>query len=111
MTITPEPSAGAKARRKKGKPLCLIDRLEKYKDAVLMFSKNMSVPFTNNIAEQGIRNLKVKVKVAGCFRSKEGANHYAMIRSYVESARKHGVNAYEAIKFAFLGTPQVCFKF
>ena len=107
----PEPSAGAKARRKKGKPLCLIDRLEKYKDAVLMFSKNMAVPFTNNIAEQGIRNLKVKVKVAGCFRSKEGAEHYAMIRSYVESARKHGVNAYEAIKFAFLGTPQVCFKF
>lgn len=107
----PEPQQAEKkrGRKKKGKVLCLIERLEKHKDSVLLFARNPSVPFSNNIAEQSVRNLKVKVKVAGCFRSEEGAKWYLKIRSYIESARKHGVNAYEVIRLAFAGTPQLCF--
>ena len=98
-----------RGRKKKGKVLCLIERLEKHKDSVLLFARNPSVPFTNNIAEQSVRNLKVKVKVAGCFRSKDGAKWYLKIRSYIDSARKHGIDAYEAVRLAFAGTPQLCF--
>ncbi|MDY5919315.1 MAG: hypothetical protein SPJ55_13000 [Treponema sp.] len=33
------------------------------------------------------------------------------IRSYIDSARKHGINAFEAVKLAFAGTPALCLGF
>jgi len=100
-----------RGRKKKGKVLALVARLEEYKDSLLLFANKFEVPFSNNLAEQTIRNLKSKGKVAGCFRSDEGAVWYLKIRSYIDSARKHGVNAFEAIKLAFIGSPETCFGF
>jgi len=53
--------------------------------------------------------IKTKSKVSGCFRSTEGAQDYLKIMSYVGSAKKQGLNAYEAIRQAVLGTPETCF--
>jgi len=89
----------------------LIERLSSLKDSMLLFARNFDVPFTNNSAEQTVRNLKSKVKVAGNFRSDDGAEWYLKIRSYIDSARKHGINAFEAVKLAFSGTPALCFGF
>lgn len=100
-----------RGRKKRGKVLALIERLACLKDSMLLFVRNFEVPFTNNSAEQTIRNLKSKLKVAGNFRSDDGAKWYLTIRSYIDSARKHGVNAFEAVKLAFAETPSLCFGF
>ena len=98
-------------RKKKGKVLALIERLAQLKDSMLLFARNFEVPFTNNAAERTIRNLKSKSKVAGNFRSDDGARWYLKIRSYIDSARKHGINAFEAVKLAFAGRPALCLGF
>ena len=100
-----------RGRKKRGKVLALIERLACLKDSMLLFVRNFEVPFTNNSAEQTIRNLKSKSKVAGNFRSDDGAKWYLTIRSYIDSARKHGVNAFEAVRLAFIETPALCFRF
>jgi len=100
-----------RGRKKKGKVLALVERLASLKDSMLLFAKNFEVPFTNNAAERTIRNLKSKSKVAGNFRSDDGARWYLKIRSYIDSARKHSVNAFEAVKAAFVGTPGLCLGF
>ena len=79
-------------KKKRGKVLCLIDRLKKYKGQVCLFLENFSIPFDNNQAERDIRNIKVKTKVSGCFRSFDGAVEYLDIMSYIGTARKHGIN-------------------
>ena len=104
----PETVVKKRGKPKKTTPQNLIDRLDRYKEGVLLFTASTEVPFSNNIAEQSVRNTKVKLKNAGCFRSEDGAKWYLRIRSYIDSARKHGVNTYEAIRLAFLGTPNLC---
>ena len=65
----PSPGTAAKkrGRRKKGKVLNLIGRMEKYKASVCLFIKNPCVPFDNNQAERDLRMVKAKTKVSGCF--------------------------------------------
>jgi transposase len=63
------------------------------------------VPFGNNLAEQAIRMIKVKQKISGCFRSKEGASCFAIIRSYIDTMRKNGFCIIHAIGQAIAGTP------
>ncbi|MCL2460591.1 MAG: transposase, partial [Euryarchaeota archaeon] len=63
------------------------------------------IPFTNNQAERDIRMLKVKQKVSGCFRTKEGATDFATNMSYVSTAKKGNVPAFVAVKNAFLNKP------
>ena len=65
----------------------------------------------NKFLQRTIRNLKSKSKVAGNFLSDDGARWYLKIRSYIDSARKHGINAFEAVKLAFSGTPAFCLGF
>ena len=57
----------------------------------------------NNQAERDIRNVKTKIKVSGCFRSKEGAQNYLTIMSFISTAKKHGIKAFEALNAAFNG--------
>ena len=65
----------------------------------------------NEFLQKTIRNLKSKSKVAENFRSDDGARWYLKIRSYIDSSRKHGINAFEAVKLAFSGTPALCLGF
>ena len=92
-----------RGRKKKGKALALIERLEKLKDAVCRFFNDFTVPFDNNEGERACRIVKVKTKIAGCFRTKGGAQVFAKIQSYIATAKKHGVSAFESICMAFQG--------
>ena len=106
---SPKTAAKKRGRKKKGKVLNLIGRLEKYKASVCLFIKNICVPFDNNQAERDLRMVKVKTKVSGCFRSVEGAQEYLIIMSYIGTAHKHGINAFTAIREALSGNPDVIF--
>ena len=88
---------GKRGRQKKGKIRCLLERLQNYKENILRFATDWSIPFTNNEAERSIRFTKVKTKVSGCFRTKTGAEGFASVMSYVSTAKKHGMFAYEAL--------------
>ena len=97
-------------RKKKGKILALVERLDNYKASVCLFIHNFMVPFDNNQAERDLRMIKVKTKVSGCFRSEEGARDYLKIMSYIGTAHKQGHNAYDAIRKAISGCPDFIFE-
>ena len=103
------PKTGKRGKPFKGTVLSLICRLKVYKDSVCLFATDFAVPFSNNAAEQSVRNVKVKTKNAGCFRSEKGAVSYLKITSYIDSARKNGHNAYEVLRHVFLGNPTFAF--
>lgn len=106
----PEAAEKKRGRKKKGKVLALVERLEKYKASICLFIHNFAVPFDNNLAERDVRMIKVKTKVSGCFRSEEGARDYLKIMSYIGTAHKQGYNAYDAIKNAILQCPDFIFE-
>jgi len=107
LPVTSEKKRG---RKKKGKILALVERLDQYKASVCLFIQNFMVPFDNNQAERDIRMIKVKTKVSGCFRSEEGAREYLKIMSYIGTAHKQGHNAYKAILNAVSGRSDFIFE-
>lgn len=82
----------ARGRLKQRPGLNLLIRLKKFKDATLRFLTDFDVPFTNNLAEQDLRMMKVKMKISGSFRTLQGAQDFARLRSIVSTARKQGCN-------------------
>ena len=107
--LMPQSNAKKRDRRKKSKTLNLICRLENHKASVCLFLKELTVPFDNNQAERDIRMVKVKTKVSSCFRNMEGAKEYLTIMSYAGTARKHGINAFTAIRKALDGNVDIIF--
>ncbi len=86
----------AKARRRGRPPRRvghnLLLRLSTRKSDVLRFLSDPAVPFTNNLAEQDGRMMKLRQKISGGFRSEDGAKDFAVIRSMLSTARKQGWN-------------------
>lgn len=80
------PSSRPSRRRRLGHNLLL--RLQKRKRDVLRFLENPAVPFSNNLAEQDARMMKLRQKISGGFRSEGGARDFAIIRSILSTARK-----------------------
>jgi len=103
----PEPPDKKRGRKKKGKERSLIERLAKLKDSVCLFVRDFKVMFSNNTAEQDVRNVKVKLKVAGCFRSVAGAQNYLDVMSYMNTGRKHGISVFDAMIAAFNGNAKI----
>jgi transposase len=104
--IIPVPNAPKKrGRKKQTKPQNLLDRLENHEDWVLAFLHDFQIPFTNNQAEQDVRMIKVKQKVSGTFRTFEGAELFASIRSYISTVRKQGRSVFQELKAAIAGNP------
>jgi Transposase IS66 family len=66
--------------------------LKTFQTETLRFLADFDAPFTNNLAEQDLRMMKVKMKISGSFRTLEGAQIFARLRSVVSTARKHSLN-------------------
>ncbi|MDR3142288.1 MAG: transposase, partial [Tannerellaceae bacterium] len=58
------------------------------------------VPPDNNGSERAIRNVKVKTKVSGQFRNREGkgADRFARIRFVIDTTIKNGQDVFTALK-------------
>ena len=78
----------------------LLLRLSTRKQDVLRFLTDPSVPFTNNLAEQDGRMMKLRQKISGGFRSEDGAKDFAVIRSLLSTARKQGWNMLQTLTAA-----------
>ena len=79
----------------------LLTRMEEDdKEQILYFLKDFKVPATNNQVETDQRSIKIKQKI-GKFRSENGAEIYAIIRSCINTYKKQGINVYRALIKAF----------
>jgi len=85
----PDNPTNSKRKQKQSKGKNLLDRFIAYKEETLRFFTNLSVPFTNNLAEQALRMLKVKEKISGCFASFTGAKIFNRIRSFISTVKKN----------------------
>lgn len=73
-------------------------RMIKHKDYILTFLHHFHVPPDNNASERAIRNVKVKQKVSGQFKTENGAQIYAVIRSVTDTCIKNGQSVLGAFK-------------
>jgi transposase len=71
----------------------LLDALLKRAEQVLAFLDDLSVPFTNNLAERDLRMIKVQQKISGTFRSDQGATAFCVIRSYLDHEKARSLHA------------------
>ena len=100
--IPPKPN-GKRGKMAKSDAHNLWERLKGYESAVLLFSKESAVSFTNNRAERDLRMAKVKQKVSGCFRKELYAKAYCRISSYLQTMATKGYNPLIAIQMALAG--------
>jgi transposase len=94
---------GKRGRVPKSDAHNLWERLKLHEAAVLLFAKLPHVPFTNNRAERDLRMSKVKQKVSGCFRTRQYAEAYCRISSYLQTMANRGYNPLVAIQMALSG--------
>ena len=72
-------------------------RLVKYRDYIFTFLHMPQVPPDNNSSERAIRNIKVKQKVSGQFKSPNGAFIFAVLRSITDTIIKNNQNVVSSL--------------
>ncbi len=72
-------------------------RMIKYQPYLLEFLRKIEVPPDNNSSERAIRNVKVKQKISGQFKTASGANQFAIIRSVIDTCIKRKVNFFQQL--------------
>lgn len=72
-------------------------RLNKNRNAILTFLHHQKVPPDNNASERAIRTAKVKMKVSNQFKSIEGAQCFAILRSIIDTSIKNSQNVLAAL--------------
>ena len=77
--------------------ISLQNRLLKYRQHVFTFLYHHGVPPDNNGSERAIRNVKVKQKISGQFKTFEGAQNFAILRSVIDTAIKNSLNPLNSI--------------
>jgi transposase len=83
----------------------LLEFCSDRQDDVLRFSGDTRIWPTNNISERGVRPLKTQQKISGRLTSEDTTQARLDIRSYIDTARKHGCNVMDILRSAMTGTP------
>ena len=84
---------------KNKKAITLQKKLARIPTYIFYFLHHPKVPPDNNGSERAIRNIKVKQKISGQFKSVDGAISFAVIRSVIDTAIKSGQNVLNALIF------------
>ena len=99
LLLTPVP--------KKRKDLCAFHNLiHKYREFIFTFLFHQEVPPDNNASERAIRNVKVKLKVFGQFKTEDGAQFYPVIGLATNTCIKNGQNVLDAFKTIAIFQPE-----
>ena len=70
-----------------------------------MWLEDFSLPTTNNLSERGLRGIKSHMKISGQFESVKADDNHALIRSYIETCRRNGINEIQALQRLCDGNP------
>lgn len=73
------------------------NRLIKYQHYIFPFLYRLEVPPDNNASERAIRNIKVKQKISGQFKSPAGAFNFAVLRSITDTIIKNNQNVLDSL--------------
>lgn len=83
----------------------LAVRMQTNADQVLRLLDDTRVPLDNNIAERALRMVKLHDKISGTFRSEDGAQAFAVTRSYIQTAAQNHKNRLDALHELFTTGP------
>lgn len=73
-------------------------RMKKYENYIFTFLYNLEVPPDNNASERAIRNIKVKQKISGQFKSSSGGFNFAVLRSVIDTVIKNKQNVLNSLR-------------
>jgi hypothetical protein len=97
------PGAKTTVKQKPGREL--LEFCRDRHDDVLRFTTNTRIWPTNNLSERGVRPLKTQQKISGRLASDDVTQDRLDIRSYIDTARKHGQNPMDVLHQLMLGIP------
>ena len=83
----------------------LLSRIDKFRHNYFLWVEDFSLPTTNNLAERGLRGVKSHMKISGQFESEAAADNHALIRTYIETCRRNGINEIDALERLCAGSP------
>jgi transposase len=75
----------------------LLKRYQKIRAHLLLFLTDETIPPTNHSSEQALRWSVIFRKVTNGFRSNWGVELFAQVRSLVNTAKRQGISAFDAI--------------
>lgn len=87
----------------KDKMNTLLKRLKKYKNSILFFIHDFTIPCENNFMERALRMIKGKTKISGGFRSSKGGERFGNIMSIIKTAKLRKLNPLTCIKEIYQG--------
>lgn len=87
----------------KEKENTFLKRLKKYKNTILFFIHDFSIPSENNFIERCLRMIKGKTKISGGFRSSKGGERFGNIMSIIKTAKLRNINPLTCIKEIYQG--------
>jgi transposase len=100
-------TAGIRDNHNRASPLAkdaatLARRFRDHQDMILRFVVDLAVPFTNNQAERDLRPVKIQQRTSGgTWRTLAGLADFAVVQSYLSTARKWGINSLDALTRLF----------
>jgi transposase len=85
----------------------LATRMRRDAADVLRLLDDTRIPADNNPAERSLRMIKLHDKISGTFHSLTGAEAFTRIRSYLQTAAKHGENPLDVLRQLFTHGPWI----
>jgi hypothetical protein len=83
----------------------LLEFCKNREEDLLRFTADSRIWPTNNISERGVRPLKTQQKISGRLTSEDTTQDRLDIRSYIDTARKHGQDVLTILRAAMTGAP------
>lgn len=87
----------------KEKEETLLRRFRKYKNTILFFIHDFTIPSENNFMERCLRMIKGKTKISGGFRSNKGGERFGNAMSIIKTAKLRKLNPLICIKKIYQG--------